>query len=185
MAKRKRKTPEEVLPPTPEQADKGEFARQLLADHKVSPYRRIPVIVTLAKSGKLSRRQFAALSYYRELAGACDRSPVKDSVGKMMAGMIGGRSGHGFPPAQMRRERELGWLERELRRYYEIARAVAVDDVSLSMWAMRYGAIERRRNVNGRDVVWLEPVREQLKQAVSDIQSAGETLDAAIVSWWE
>ena len=179
MARRKRKTPEEVLPPTPEQADKGEFARQLLADHKVSPYRRIPVIVTLAKSGKLSRRQFAALSYYRELAGACDRSPVKDSVGKMMAGMIGGGSGHGLPPAQMRRERELGWLERELGGLVHIARAVAVDDVTLSSWAMRSGSVERRRHVNGRDVVWFEPVRIALKYAMSELRMAGERLAAA------
>jgi hypothetical protein len=182
MARRKRKAPEEVLPPTPEQAGKGDFARVLIADHKVSPFRRIPVIQTLASTGKISKRQYAALSYYRELAGACDRSPLRDSVGKMMAGEIGGGSGAGLPPAQLRNERELGWLEGELGSLRDIARAVAVDDVTLSGWAMRGGSVERRRTVNGKAVIWFEPVRTALKYALAEIRMAGERISAALES---
>ncbi len=177
--KRKRAPVEQMDGPTPEQLARGEFGRELQIAHKVAPIKRIPVIVTLASQGKITQRQYLALNRYREIATACDRSPVKDSVGKMMEAR--GGSGAGLPPSALRNDLELGWLERELGSLRAIARAIAVDDLTPSQWAMQQsGSIERTRGIIPKIVTWFEPRRKALSIAMAEIRYAGDALAAAI-----
>lgn len=161
------------MEPTPEQFDGGTFERAGLA------YRRVPVIDTLSQTGKLTARQHQGLARYRDIAIADERSPIRDSLDKAMQGRGGG---DGMPPAQLRNAIELGRLERELGSLYDIARAVAVDDVTPSQWAMRQsGSVARMREGPLRKVVtWFEPRRKALEIAMMEIQMAGERLAGAI-----
>lgn len=152
-----------VIEPTPEQQAKGVFVRLGMG------YRRIPVIDTMAQTGKLSRRQFDGLARYRDVAIAEERSFIEDSVGKMMRGACGG--GDGIPsPASIRTAIEMGRLERELGALRDIARAVAVEDVTVSQWAATKGGT----TTDG------QPKRDWLKSSMMEIQMAGERLAAAI-----
>lgn len=143
-------------------------------------YRLVPVIDTMAQTGKLSARQHYGLARYRALAD--DRSLTKDSTEALL--QTGSGEPLGLPPGfagmmvgKYGWERSTAFLERELGMLYDIARAIAVDDVTVSRWAMdKGGAIERRRG----NVVWFEPRRKALAIAMMDIRMAGERLAAAI-----
>ena len=135
--------------------------------------------------GKLSQRQFEGLSRFRDLATAEDASPRRDSLDAALQGKGGG--GLGLPPgmALMRLgntwESELHWLERELGQLLDIARAVAVKEMTVSQWAMEQsGSIERTRQTAKGVVTWFEPRRVAAKHALMDIRMAGERLAAAI-----
>ena len=175
MARKKRKPePVNYARPTPEQLSKGEFVSAGMA------YRRVPVIVTLADQGKLTQRQFDGLSRYRDVAIADERSLIRDSIGKMMDGMIGGGTG-GPSLSTTRNAIELGYLERELGALADIARAVAVDDISIAQWAMRKGgSVSRSKGALRGLVVWFEPRRKFAEIAMVEIRMAGERLAAAI-----
>jgi hypothetical protein len=82
-AKRKPRPQIQIAEPTPEQYGKGAFARQTMA------YRRIPVIDTMAATGKLTARQHHGLARYREIALAEERSPIRDSLDKALQGRGG------------------------------------------------------------------------------------------------
>lgn len=176
MAKRKRKTADPVnyIRPTAEQQDKGAFTTAGMA------YRRIPVIVTLADTGKLTQRQFDGLARYRDVAIADERSLIRDSIGKMMDGMMGGGAG-GPSLSTTRNAIELGYLERELGTLADIARAVAVEDVTLAQWAIRQGgSVARTKGLVPAVVTWFEPRRKFAEIALMEIKMAGERLAAAI-----
>lgn len=172
MAKqKKRKKPEAVniVGPTDEQMARGEFRRANLA------YKRIAVIETLYEEHKLTARQFNGLARYRDVAIADDRSLIEDSVGKMLRGAVGG--GQGLCPASVRTAIELGRLERALGSLAAIARAIAVEDKTISQWAMEHGgSVERRRG----NVVKFEPTKTAFKVAWADVRMAGERLAAEI-----
>lgn len=183
-AKRKR-TVITYAEPTPERMGHGTFAQggncATGQDERSGvAYRLIPVIDTMAQTGKLTQRQHYGLARYRALAD--DRSLTKDSTQALLQTGSGGPLG--LPPgfAGML-VGKYGWLsataflERELGMLYHIAWAIAVDDITVSRWAMdKGGAIERRRG----NVVWFEPRRKALNEAMMEIQIAGERLAAAI-----
>lgn len=169
-AKGKRKTPDpiQIETATPEQQAKGEFRR--IGMH----YRRVPVIETLYAECKLTSRQFNGLARYRDVAVAEDKSLIEDSVGKLLRGCVGGGGDGDFA---LRIAIELGRLERALGSLADIARAIAVEDATLSDWAMkRHGAHERIR-AGG---VKFEPSKAALNEAWMDIRMAGERLAAEI-----
>lgn len=171
MAKRKPKRPDpiQIETATPEQQGKGEFRR--IGMH----YRRVPVIETLYAEHKLTSRQFNGLARYRDVAVADERSLIEDSVGKMMRGACGG--GEGPQDFSLRNAIELGRLDRALGSLADIARAIAVDDMTLSDWAMsRHGSIERVRG----NVVKLEPSKKAFNEGWMYIRMAGERLAAEI-----
>ena len=160
-ARRKARTVIDLQEPTPELQAKGQFLRAGLS------YRRTPVIDTMAQTHKLSARQFNGLSRYRDVAIAEDRSPSRDSLDKALHGRGGGE---GIPLSAMRTAIELGRLEQALGSLYPIARAVAVDDMTVSQWAARKGGT----NADGT------PKRIWLETSMMDIKMAGERLAAAI-----
>lgn len=166
MAKAKRKKkpePIQIIGPTDEQASKGTFQRLTMA------YRRIPVIDTMVQSGKLTARQFNGLARYRDVAIADERSEIEDSVGKMMRGAVGGGEG-GYSPSMVRNAIELGRLEQALGSLRDIARAVAVNDTTVSQWAADKGGT----TIDGK------PKRVWLETGMMDIRNAGDKLAAEI-----
>ena len=163
MAKRKAKKrtdPIDVTGPTPEQFGRGQYTRIMLA------YRRVPVIDTMAQTGKLSQRQFNGLSRYRDVAIAEERSPMRDSLDKALHGRAGATDGTGY----IRTAYELVRLEQALGALRDIARAVAVDDLTVTQWAASKGGT----NADG------SPKRAWACTCMMDIQMAGERLAAEI-----
>lgn len=187
--KHKRAKTDDIQAPTPEQLASGEYVRVLLADHKVSPYRRVPVIDTLHSTGRISTRQFRALGRFRDIMEMSDASPIGDSVGKAMHSAGGGSPGSRVPSSLLGMYLDDGdwlggssYLERELGSLRAIAEAVALRDMTLSTWAMMVaGTLEcRRTDKRGRVVISFEPHRHALAEALVDIRMAGERLAAAI-----
>lgn len=172
MAKPKRKKradPVIIAEPTPEQQAKGTFQRAGLA------YRRHAVIDTLRVEHKLTQRQFDGLARYRDIAIADERSPVEDSVGKMMRGACGGNEGQS--PFATRATLELARFERALGSLRNVARAIAVEDHTISEWAMsQFGSIQCDR----RGVISFEPSKKAFGTAWMDLRMAGERLAAEI-----
>lgn len=170
MAKRKKKPdPIQIETPLPEQEAKGDFRR--IGMH----YRRVPVIETLYAEHKLTSRQFNGLARYRDVAVAEGISPIEDSVGKLLRNCVGGGEGGG--DFALRITIELGRLEQALGSLADIARAIAVDDMTLSDWAMeQYGSKEVRDGT----VVRFKPAPDHFNIAWMDIRMAGERLAAEI-----
>ena len=170
MAKprRKKPSPVNVIEPTPEQYAKGQFTRANLA------HRRIPVIETMWLARKLTQRQYDGLNRYRDVAIAEERSPTRDSLDKALHGRGGSTDGTGY----IRIAHELGRLEQALGSLRCIARAIAVDDMTASQWAiMHWGGRERRDG----NVTYIAPrSKTACADTILDLQMAGERLAAAI-----
>lgn len=170
--RKKRPDPVQVIEPTPEQLAKGEFGRQVQPGQQAAPYRRIPVIDTMSQTGKLTKRQFDGLARYREVAIAEERSPMRDSLDKALEGRGGNTDGTGY----IRTAQELVRLENALGSLRDIARAVAVDDITVSRWALAKGGSAKSKD----GIVTIEPRRKALGIAMIEIKMAGERLAAAI-----
>jgi hypothetical protein len=113
--------------------------------------RVVPVIETLHKAGHLTQAEYDALNHYRNQAHRAEDDCAQSGTLAPERMMGGDRSpcGSQIPvgvllatPAII----ECARLERELGSLLDIARAVAVDDVSLTRWAIQTsGGIEVRR----------------------------------------
>lgn len=123
-------------PPTPEQMARGEFRSAGMA------YKRVPVIETMLSRGQLNEREYIALSYYRDQASLADRSPLKSCIDFSVSG------GDNHPSAALASAMlETARMERDMGSVWPIARAVAVDDVSLTQWCIdEYGGRERYKD---------------------------------------
>lgn len=162
MAKRKQKPTEHLDPPPREQQAKAEFIRAGMA------YRRVPVIVTLASNGTLNQRQFEALSRYRDTAIASERSPVRSNMDFSPRA-----DGNGRPHFGITTDFELSRMERNLGQLADIARAIAVDDITIPEWVeAKIGTIGMRDNEIARIH------RAARKIATVEIKMAGEWLAA-------
>lgn len=140
-AKRKKKLQnvEVRLGPTPEQVLRGNFAAIGMA------HRRVPVIETMHARGMLSDEAFRRLAWYRDQALLAERSPVKSSL-NIVIGMAPGRAGseRGPSAALVSAQLTVGRIERDLGSLAPLARAIAVDDVSLSQWCVaKHGGREK------------------------------------------
>ena len=172
---RKRKTPAraEIVGPTDAQLVNGEYESALLA------YKRVVAIQKLRLAKTLTQRQYDGLARYRDVAIAEERSFTRDSLDKALHGGFGG-SGMGC--GAIRTAIELGRLEQALGSLRPIARAIAVDDLTLSQWAMQQGgSIMRDKPGIGRAIItWFEPRRKAKDAATLEIRMAGDRLAAAI-----
>jgi hypothetical protein len=130
----------EIESPTPEQA--GAFVQVDITDKAPNgrticigkAFRRVVMIDHLAKQGLFSDAEHKALKHYRHHADVADRSPLKDSLNKAPGG------GTGCPSIDvLNAVRVTTDCEKAAGSLRDILRAVVVDDVSLSQWAMRAG----------------------------------------------
>ena len=88
--RRKKPEPIQIIRPTEEQLSRGVFVRANMA------YKRVPVIETLLKAGKITQRHFDALSYYREQAHQAEDDYKRSST--LAADRVNGAAGN--RPAQ-------------------------------------------------------------------------------------
>jgi hypothetical protein len=165
-ARRKKKPQPLAEMPTPEQLAQGTWRRTGMA------YRRTPVIDTLFAEHKITQRQFDGLKRYRDVAIADERSPIRDSLDMTPRGI-----GSDIPPSAVRVAIELARLERALGSLTDVARAIAVDDRTLSQYAAsQHGAAPVKR----RGVVRFEPTKFAYDRALLDIRMAGIRIAAEI-----
>lgn len=157
MARRKRKQPQPTIsadPPTEQRFAHNDFQRAGMA------YRVVPVIETLRTTGRLTQREYDALAHYREQAHRAEDDMAEESTlspARIMGG--GGSPCGGKLPAGVILATpaiiETSRLERELGSLFHLARAVAVEDMTLTRWCIQQsGGIEKRRE--GK-VVAIEP----------------------------
>lgn len=143
---RKRKQGKRVEPQrddvTPERAQHNEFISAGMA-------RRVkPVIEIMFDAGQLTQAEYDALAYYRDQASIADKSPVRSCCD------MSPRGGNGPGVTILSAQIETGRMEREMGQLWELARAVAVDDKSLTQWCIeRHGGREKgdRIVVRGSD----------------------------------
>jgi hypothetical protein len=162
----KQKPLAEVFAPTPE------FEKRHATRSAGMARRIIPMIDILAERGDLTPREHNALAYYRDQASLAERSPVKSCCDNTPGG-----SGNGPGVAIMSASIETARLERKMGALWRIARAIAVNDWSLSRWCVeQYGGRERY-DKNGK-LVAIVPVGEQrrLKEARREIKLAASKL---------
>lgn len=176
---------DEPVAPTPEQMRSGRF--DIEDTHDKLPggkqitigkaYRRRPMIDTLADQGLFSEREFKALSFYRHCATIADKSPVKDSLDRQRYG----GTGNGPTAAYLTACEVVRDCERAAGSLADILRAVAVDDISISDWAMKQaGAVEQCRDRKGKLVCRLEPRQGALRIAQLEIKIAAQRVEGEL-----
>lgn len=157
----------EIEAPTPEQA--GAFVQVDITDKAANgrtisigkAYRRKPMIEVLfaQKPPIFSTAEYKALKHYRHHADVADRSPLKDSLNKAPGG------GTGCPSIDvLNAVRVTADCERAAGSLRDILRAVVVDDISLSQWAMRSGSRQEGARI--------KPHKKQLQIAQLEIKMA-------------
>lgn len=138
----------EIVAPTVEQMRRGAFELDDVTDKRKGggtitigkAYRHIPVFEILGRQGVFSMAELKALRTYREHADRADRSPLRDSIAMLMP--VRG-SGDGPTAALMRSIWIAAGCEAAAGSVRDILRAVVVDDVTLSEWAIRQaGSVE-------------------------------------------
>lgn len=159
MAKRKRKQRPviETMPPTAEREARNEFRSVGMAR------RVVPIIDQEAKAGHLTPKEHEALSYYRDQASLAEKSPVRSCCDNSP------RGGNGPGVAIVSAMIETGRLEREFGQLWELARAVAVDDVSISQWCIRKFGGRERYDCKGRFVAMV-PICEKRHKAMARLE---------------
>ena len=145
--------------PTPEREAKNETISAGMA-------RRIkPMIDTLYERGDLSVKQWEALHYYRDQASLADRSPVRSCCDPSVRGVNDNGPGVAIMSAKI----ETARMERDMVQLWRIARAIAVDDLSLSQWCINEHGGRERYDGRGRFVAMV-PVNEKFNMAQARLQ---------------
>lgn len=133
----------QFLRPTPQREAHNDFRRAGIV------FRVVPVIDTLLKAGKLDQAEYDALEYYREQAQKAedDMARCGTLAPERMMGGSQGTGGSRIPVGMLATPAiiECGRIERDLGELRTIARAIAVDDWSLTRWCIeKHGGRERR-----------------------------------------
>jgi hypothetical protein len=127
---------------TPERLQHNAIATEVTGQGKsLSVTRRIvPAIDMLVKQDIITQKEWEMLDYYRSQALRADRSPAKCVLDRSVGGNDGGEPGVELMSAML----ETGRIERDLGELRDIARAVAVDDITLARWCIhKHGGRER------------------------------------------
>jgi hypothetical protein len=136
---RKSRVIDQRVGPTPEQNRLADYASVGMA------HRRVPAIETLRARGLLSDGEYRRLAFYRDQVSLAERSLTKSCL-NIVIGMAPGRTGseRGPSAATVSARLTVGRIERELGSLLGIARAVAVEDMSLSQWCVaKHGGREK------------------------------------------
>ena len=159
MGKRK---PDTRLAPTPQREARNPFRSVGMAR------RIIPMIDMLAERGTITAQEHRALAYYRDQASLADRSPIRSCCDNSPKG-----GGHGPGVAIMSATLETARIEKNMGNLRKLARAIAVDDWSLSRWCVeQYGGRER---YDGKGkLIAIVPVNEKdrMNEARSQLKAA-------------
>ncbi len=133
-------------------------------EHAGAAVRIVPVIDTMLRANQLSRREYDALAYYREQAHRAEDDCAQSGTlapERIMGG--GGQPGGSRIPASLLFTpaiAETARIERDLGGLLDIARAVAVEDMTLTRWCIAKHGGRERLDGAGRFVAMV-PVREK------------------------
>lgn len=169
-----------ILCPTPAQMARATYESETEIDARgrgsTKRVKRVRQLEAMYAAGSLSDPHYRSLKHYRHHAETADKSPIKDSLDKSLGG-----GGDGMSATVAHANIVAGQLERAAGALCDILRAVAVDDKSISQWAMeKYGAIEERYHTRGRTVVQLKPRRKMLEICQIEFRMAAIRVDAEI-----
>lgn len=187
----KEKRPE-IAEPTPEQMRHGSYAVQDVVDKlpggkQISlgkAYRKHRMLEKLARQGLFSEAEAKALRHYQHHADTAERSPVRDSLNKQRGG-----SGTGPTVEYLNACRVRDDCERAAGQLADILRAVIIDDLSLSDWAIqRFGGVDKFYVRKGpkNTTIKVHEIRakeEALKQAKVDIRMAAHRVESELKAW--
>jgi hypothetical protein len=174
----------EIVGPTPEQMGVSNFRLEDVTDKRNGggtitigkAYRRRPMIETLYSQGLFSDSQYKALKHYRHHADMTDRSTVRDSLCTTRGG-----GGDGPSVGLVNAVQVVGACEMAAGSLRDILRAVVVDDLSLSQWAItKAGAIEDCEMKKGQRVCRLKPRQKALAVAKMEIRIAAHRVEAEL-----
>ena len=149
---------------TPERASRNRFTSAGMAR------RLVPVIETLLRKEIITQAEYDALDYYRQQASMAERSPMPCVLDRSV-----GNGGDGPGAALLSAMLETGRIENDLGQLVDIARAVAVDDVTLAQWCIaKFGGRERYKlAADGQptgEVLAIVPVGEQRNMALARLE---------------
>lgn len=125
-----------------------------------------PVIDTMFDAGHLTEAEYSALAYYRDQASRAEDDTADDGVlspERIMGGTSASQPSGGYLPATLictPAILETARIERDLGVLRDIARAVAVDDITLSRWCIEKHGGRERYNDKGRFVA-VVPINEK------------------------
>lgn len=146
----KQRKPVVAVEPTPEQLAMNNWHGVGMAMKKSA------VIDELLAAGKIAQKHYAALRYYRDQChqaqdDAATHSP--SSPERMMSSGTGGAVSGTIPKGLLftSAQNEVHRIERDLGNLMEITRAIAVDDLTLTRWAIHTSG--GREKLQGKGVV--------------------------------
>jgi hypothetical protein len=128
----------------------------------------VPEIDRLHEQGFLTEQEHRALHYYRDQASLADRSPTRSCLD------FSPRGGHGPGVAITSALLETGRIERDFGSVREVARAIAVDDMSLRQWAIRTSGGTEQSRGNVIEIIPNDPFAEKI--ALLELKYAAGTL---------
>lgn len=175
--KQRRIRTDDIIGPTPEQLRDGGFAVQDVTDKRRGgatitigkAYCRRRMVEQLALQGMFTDEEAKALQHYRHHADTIERSPTRDSLCLQRGG------GNGPTLTFLNAAFHVRQVESAVGALVDILRAVVVEDVSLSQWAIRRaGSIEVRRLRKDRVVTAFEPKQRALAIAKLEIKMAAQ-----------
>lgn len=142
--------PDARIAPTTEAQRHGDYVSAGMA------YRRVPVIDTMLTRKQITDREYTALAFYRDQASLAERSPVKSCLDRG----VGGDRDIPAPAVITSAILTTARIERDLGSLAPIARAIAVDDKSLTQWCVeKFGGRERYDGKGG--FVAIVPINEK------------------------
>jgi hypothetical protein len=173
----------DAISPTAEQSARGSYELGDVVDSAGGgtrrigkAYRRVRMVEQLQLKGYITAEEAKALRHYRHHADMADRSPVRDSLNQQRGG-----SGNGPGGELLNAVRLVGACESAAGTCHRILRAVVVDDLSLTEWAMQVGgARDDCRMVRGERVCTVRPKVDALDAARQDIRIAAQRVMAEL-----
>lgn len=170
MAKAKRKLPTiTIVGPTHEQARRGQYERSR------GSYRRVPVIDTMMMRGQIVEPEYRALVRYRDQAELAERSTVKSCLNDAPGGR--GSSTLTFPAAVVAAQLDTARIESTLGGLQKIARAIALEDLTISQWCIRKYGSREKRDANDK-FLCIVPIgeRREKNQAIEELREAARVI---------
>lgn len=128
--------------------------------------RVVPVIETLLRTGRITQMEFDRLKHYRDQAHRAEDDMADESTlspQRIMGGCTSSPTAGKIPTAVLLATPailETARIERDLGSLLEIARAIAVDDITLSQWCINQHGGRERYNDKGQFVA-VVPVAEK------------------------
>ena len=171
------------IAPTPEQMGDGNFVLQDVTERSESgrmisigkAFRRKPMIDTLHEQGVFSDREHKCLTRYAHFHVIANKSPIRDSLQMERYGS----SGNGMTNEQLYAIEVVRDCEAAAGQLRDILKAVVLEDMSLSQWAIsQAGGVDDCVMKNGTRVCRIKPRQKALAIAKLEIKMVAARVEA-------